>query len=240
MSRPGLTDQTAAAAASPHVAWFPLVQMDLDSGTLYLTGTPFDVDYNGITWTSLRGLGSLEKITETADEIAGLRFTLSGIPAAVVAEVQLERYQGRPCTVLWAFMAGQQDAPTLSALFTQAQPVPPTLSLHIAEQVNLLGDYVADVPGTYHVDTYVPADTLLVDPAAWQGRLDVATLQRSADTRTLTITAEHKLADWERPRKFYFNHADQQRLAPGDNFYLGIEAMTELTIVVFSKEVMAI
>lgn len=78
--------------------------------------------------------------------------------------------------------------------------------------------------------------TLHVDPAAWQGRLDVPNIELGKTTATITVTAEHRMVDWERPRKLLFNHADQQRIDPTDNFFLGIEAMVNAEIVVFSKE----
>ena len=186
MSRPGLTAGVIAAVAQDHVNWFPLVKMEFDSAAIYVAGTDFDVDYGGQTWLAARGLGSIDPIVESGDEIAGLKFTLAGVSTASIAEAQTEKYQGRPVTVLWCC-----------------------------------------------VDS---SGTLNVDPAAWQGRMDVPTIERSQGTCTISITAEHRMVDWQRPRKLLFNHADQQRIAPGDNFFLGLEAMAEKNIVLFSKE----
>lgn len=185
MNRSDLPAGVAATVQLGHVPWFPLVKLEFDSGTSYVAGTDFDVDYGGHTWTALRGLGNVEPIVESSEEIAGLRFSLSGVPTAAIAQAQSEKYQGRRCTVLWACVDGE---------------------------------------------------TLHVDPAAWQGKLDIPTIQRGQQTCTISITAEHHMADWQRPRKLLFNHADQQRVDPGDNFFLGIEAMAEKSIVLFSKE----
>jgi hypothetical protein len=185
-TRPAVPAGLVTAAGASHVKWFPLVKMELDTGTLYLSGTDFPVDYAGQTWLATRGLGTIDPITESADEITGLKFTLSGVPAGVVAEALQLDYQGRRVTVMFA---------------------------------------VLDASGI-----------LQVDPSAWQGKLDVPEISRAVGTRSITITAEHQMADWGRPRKLLFNHADQQRVDPGDNFFLGVETMQERQIVLFSKE----
>jgi hypothetical protein len=185
MSARGLSAGLQTALQKAHVAYFALLKIEFDSGPIYLSGTDFNVDYDGQTWLAARQIGTIEKLTETADQVEGLRFTLSGVSDAALAEAQQEQYQGRRVTVLWAFL----DGPTLH-----------------------------------------------VDPAAWQGRLDIPTISLGRTTATITVTAEHRMADWQRPRKLMFNHADQQRVDPGDNFFLGIEAMEKAEIVVFSKE----
>lgn len=185
--RPAIDSNVATTVAAAHVPWFPLVQMDFDGGTVRLAGTAFDVGYGGNTWTSTRGLGTMEPITESPDQINGFKFTLSGVPTAAISEALSEVYQGRLCTVLWAVLSGP---------------------------------------------------TLYVDPQAWQGRLDVPEITRDVGTCTISVTAEHRMADWGRPRRLLFNHADQQRVDATDNFFLGCEAMEEQEIVVFSKEVM--
>lgn len=100
--RPDVPAALVTAAAASHVAWFPLVYMNLDDGPLRLSGADFDVTYDGHVWTSARGLGSFEPIGESADEMEGLKFTLSGMPPGVVAEALVTKVQGRACTVLYA------------------------------------------------------------------------------------------------------------------------------------------
>lgn len=188
MSRPDIPAGVQSAVTADHVQWLPLVIMEFASGTIYLAGTDFDVDYGGHTYIAARGMGSMEPIVETPDDIAGIKFTLSGVPSAALTEALTEVYQGRKVTVMWGFLSA--------------------------------------------------SGTLTVDPAAWIGRLDIPEIVRGAGTRTITVTAEHRMADWKRPRQLLFNHADQQRIDPGDTFFLGIESMSERTIVVFSKEAM--
>ena len=190
MARPNLPVGLTTAASAEHVPWFPLIKMEFDAGdggTLYIAGTDFDVEYDGQDWISARGFGSMEAIVETPDEVAGIKFTLAGVPEAVLAEALLVKYQGRPCTVLWACLDG---------------------------------------------------GTLYVDPSAWKGRLDVPEISRGKGSRSITVTAEHRLVDWQRSRRLLFNDADQRRVDPTDTFFLGSENMAELEITLFSKDVM--
>lgn len=187
MSARNLTSGLQTALQQPHVPYFPLLKMVFDSQTLYLSGTDFDVDYDGQTWLAARGIGSIEKIVETGSSIEGMRFTLFGVSDESLAEVQQEKYQGREVTILWAFLDGA---------------------------------------------------TLHVDPTAWQGRLDVPAIAMGENNSTITVTAEHRMAAWMRPLPLLFNHADQIRIDPSDNFFLGIEALENADIVVFSKESM--
>lgn len=178
---------TAIALTQPHVSHFPLVHMEFDSGHVRIAGLDFNVEYptdSGIFWTAARGLGTMEVITETSESVEGLKFTLAGVPTSAIAEAQQEKYQGRGCTVLWAFMDG----------------------------------------GTMHVD-----------PVAWQGRLDIPTIERGQGTCTISITAEHSMADWRRKRELLFNSASQRRIDPADTFFDGIENSKRIEKVVFSK-----
>lgn len=190
MSRPGLPPGVATTVDNEHVPLFPLVSMEFDAedgGTLYIAGYPRDVPYDGNVYLSSRGLATIEPIIETSDEVTGLKFTLAGVPEAVLAEALIVKYQGRRCTILLAFLDGE---------------------------------------------------TMHVDPQAWQGRLDVPEITRAQGTRTITLTAEHRMVDWKRPRKLLFNDADQRRIDPTDTFFVGIESMEEREINLFSREVM--
>jgi hypothetical protein len=182
MSRPNLPGGLPTVLARDHVEFFPLVKLEFDSGTLYLSGCDFAVDYLGQLWTSLRGLGAIDVITESPDEIPGISLTLSGVPNEAIVHAQTEKYRGRRVTVLWAFFDG---------------------------------------------------DVLLVDSACWQGYIDVPVITRGPATCTIQITAENRMIDWQRPRGLIFNHADQQRILVGDNFFFGIEGMVEREIVLF-------
>jgi hypothetical protein len=66
--------------------------------------------------------------------------------------------------------------------------------------------------------------------------MDVPIITRGADSCTIQLTAENRMIDWQRPRGLLFNHADQQRVSPGDNFFLGIEGMVEREVVLFKGD----
>lgn len=190
MSRPDISSDLQSAVQNGHVPWFPLIKMEFDvadGGTLYVAGTDFPVTYDGQTWIATRGLVSMEPIVETSEEVTGVKFTLAGVTDALIAEALLVKYQGRPCTILWACLDGA---------------------------------------------------TLRVDPQAWQGRLDVPEIKRGRTSKTISVTAEHRMADWARSRGLMFNDADQRRIDPTDTFFVGCEQMTEKEIVLFSREVM--
>jgi hypothetical protein len=92
----GISTGLGNALQQPFVSWFPLVHMELDSGDLYISGAPFDVDWDGHTWITLHGLGSIEEITETSTTQQGLAFTLSAVPEAAIALALTEDVQQRP------------------------------------------------------------------------------------------------------------------------------------------------
>lgn len=93
-------DATALAnLTSQHVRAFPLVEMQLATGTLYIAGLPHSVDYNGHTWLADKGLGAIEPFTESATEISGCVFSLSGIPSSMISQVLTENVRGKPVIV---------------------------------------------------------------------------------------------------------------------------------------------
>ena len=185
MSRPNIPAELPAVLEQEHVEFFMLCKLEFDSETVYISGCDFDVEYDGQMWSSLRGLGQIDAIVESGDEIPGITLTLSGVPAESIAQVQTEQYRGRKVTLLWVFFDG-------------------------------------DIPR--------------VDPACWQGRMDIPIITRGPDTCTIQVTAENRMIDWQRNRGLLFNHADQQRIDPTDNFFLGIESMVEQEITLFKAE----
>lgn len=57
---------------------------------------------------------------------------------------------------------------------------------------------------------------IIADPVLiFWGRLDTMDIEVS-DTATITVNAESRLADWDRPRVRRYNHEDQQIDFPGD------------------------
>jgi hypothetical protein len=185
LSRPNIPVELPAVLEQDHVEFFMLCKLEFDSATVYISGCDFDVEYDGQIWSSLRGLGQIDAIVESGDEIPGINLTLSGVPNESIVHAQTEQYRGRKVTLLWVFFDG-------------------------------------DIPR--------------VDPACWQGRMDIPIITRGADTCTIQVTAENRMIDWQRTRGLLFNHADQQRVLEGDNFFLGIESMVEQEVTLFKAE----
>lgn len=103
MSR-SISGAVSTAVNAAHVKVFPLVEMALDSGTVYVCGAAHDVVYNSNTYQALYGLGSIEPIEETDSMVAGLAFTLSGVPSSIIATTLATEVQGRACVVRMAFI----------------------------------------------------------------------------------------------------------------------------------------
>ena len=191
MTARNLTAGAQAAIAQPHVACFPLIQMDFDAadgGTVRVCGLDFDVEYpqgSDTMYMAIGGLGSMEQINETSESVEGLKLTLSGVPIAKVAEAQQIKYQGRKCTVVMCFLDN---------------------------------------------------GTLYADPATWVGRLDVPVIERGKGTCTITVTAEHSMADWKRKYEQVYNSASQKKINPLDTFFDGIENSKRVEKIVFSKQ----
>lgn len=80
-----------------------LIDMELTSGTIYLTTAPTDIEYEGQTWIGGRQL-SVDQISDQGGELQGLRMTLSGVPSEMLALALAEPIQGRPVRARAALM----------------------------------------------------------------------------------------------------------------------------------------
>lgn len=103
MSR-GLVSGVTTAVAGTHVEWFPLLELLLDSGTVYLVGQPNDVSYGGHTYQAALGLGTIDPIEETDAEIKGLAFTMTAVPSSSVSLSLGTEVQGRGVILRLAFI----------------------------------------------------------------------------------------------------------------------------------------
>lgn len=72
----------------------------------------------------------------------------------------------------------------------------------------------------------VIADPVLV----FWGRLDTMDIELG-ETATITVSAESRLADWDRPRVRRYNHEDQQIDYPGDKFFEFVPQMVDRQLV---------
>jgi len=69
------------------------------------------------------------------------------------------------------------------------------------------------------------AHALIADPVLiFWGRMDTMDIELG-ETATITVNAESRLADWDRPRVRRYNHEDQQIDYPGDKGFEFVEQM---------------
>lgn len=103
-----LTSAMQDALAGTTLAPLLFAQLDFDSAPVRVTNLGHDIAWNGATWLGAGYVGSVDAIVESEGVRAdGLVFSLTGIPAALVAVTLTEQYQGRRVRVwLGAVAAG--------------------------------------------------------------------------------------------------------------------------------------
>lgn len=77
----------------------------------------------------------------------------------------------------------------------------------------------------------VDGTTLRVDPCAWQGVMDVMTLDDNGQQPVIRVTAEHQAIAWQQPSGAMFSDAEQQARYPGDKAFEFAAQIAEATIV---------
>lgn len=94
-----------------------------------------------------------------------------------------------------------------------------------------LGEARQGKAGTAWLGFFDEAGALIVDPLEmFQGRLDVPSIEESAETATVTITYESGRIDMGRPRERRYTSEDQKRDYPDDLGFDFVEAITELEL----------
>lgn len=87
------------------------------------------------------------------------------------------------------------------------------------------------------LDTSTEPPALAVDPNVWQGLLDVQTYNETS--ATVSVSAENRLIEWDRPRLLRYTDEDHRRDWPSDRFFKFVPQMAERQITIFSKEALA-
>ncbi len=106
MSR-GASSALKAAVGAQKVQPFNMVHMAFDSGDIRLWTGRGEISWNGYTWTGASGLLGISTIEETAEvKAAGIRLSLSGVPADLLAIALAEDYQGRTATIYYGAFSG--------------------------------------------------------------------------------------------------------------------------------------
>jgi hypothetical protein len=69
----------------------------------------------------------------------------------------------------------------------------------------------------WHYLVFLNEDQEIIDGHVylWRGRMDTISFELGS-TATLSLTAESRLADWDRPRVRRYTNQDQQQVYPGD------------------------
>ena len=87
----GLNESLASSLKAALLVW-----LDFASGAVRLTNASSSMTWQGEHYVAVGSLGSVEAIAETSDlSASGVRMTLSGIDASLVAIALTESYQGR-------------------------------------------------------------------------------------------------------------------------------------------------
>lgn len=103
MSR-SITAGQASAIAAAHVAACHLVEIDHPSGMLRFTDAPHDLTVGGNAYLGVGRMGAVESIRESAaPEATGIRLTLAGSVASLLAIALNDHVQGVGCRVYVCF-----------------------------------------------------------------------------------------------------------------------------------------
>lgn len=93
-----LTTAAAAALSAASVPIALLVEMDLTSA-LNLNTSNLDLVVSGTTYYGTKGLGRISALQDTAAELRGLQFELSGVPSDLLSLALSEPVQGKAVRV---------------------------------------------------------------------------------------------------------------------------------------------
>jgi len=85
--------------------------------------------------------------------------------------------------------------------------------------------------GRIYIGFLDASDAVIVHPIlAFEGRLDVPSIEEAGETSTISITYESRLIDLQRPRETRYTNEEQLRLYPSDVGFEFVPAMQEKEI----------
>lgn len=94
----------------------------------------------------------------------------------------------------------------------------------------VLGEQYQGRPAKIWIAFLDAAYAVITNPVlVFSGRIDTMEIDAGAEAR-ITVTAESRLVDWERPRIKQYTDADQQALYPGDLGLQFVARMSEVTL----------
>jgi hypothetical protein len=103
-----------------------LLEMQYDT-VLRVNSSAVDISWDGHTWLSSRGLGSIDAVRDTAGEVTGLRFVMSGVSSDAISLALGESARNRPVRMYCAILDPDShfvlDAPLVFAGLLDQTPI---------------------------------------------------------------------------------------------------------------------
>lgn len=178
-----------AGLEEPVVYPFFAVEIDFDSGPLYVWTGYGDLLFEGKTYLGAGQLINISSVEETTEiEAKGATITMTGIPSTFLSLALNEPYQGRECRIYFGlFFSGRE-------LTTQSDVTITTEDLF---------EFVTEDDTRYFIEIF-------------SGELDQMNIVEEANTATIAVTAENVLIKLERPVVRRFTSQDQKSRFPND------------------------
>lgn len=189
---------TVAELSKERIQPFFAVELDFDSGTLYLWSGYGDLVYNGKTYFGAGQLLNISSVSETTEmEAKGAVITLSGIPSSLLSLALQEPYQGRECRIYFGLDLTSEGILQESSYYI------------LLEDGSLL----------------TPEDSGISLTEIFSGELDQMNIEESVDSASISVTAENVLVKLERPVIRRLTNEDQKSRFPSDR---GLEFVASL------------
>lgn len=152
----GLDAAQLAAASGTHRITVPLVEMALDSGTLRLARSQWNIVHGGNTYIGVSL--QIKQLREAAGSIEGAEFMITGLDPVAMTIADQETYKGRIVTVRKAYINANTNAvignPTL--VFIGRMKAMPAQEVNSACDISLVAEH-------YDAELSRPAPTRLND-----------------------------------------------------------------------------
>ena len=105
-----LTASVSAASTATEVSPFLAVDLDFDSGSLYLWSGYGDLVIGAKTYFGAGNLLNISAVEETSElDARGATISLSGIPSDYLAVALAESFQGRPCRIYFGVVSNPSE-----------------------------------------------------------------------------------------------------------------------------------
>lgn len=182
---------------------FFAIDIDFDTGPLYVWSGIGDITINSKTYLGAGQLLNISSVEETTEiEAKGATITMSGIPSSFLALALTEPYQGRECRIYFGFKQVSSENWLLNSA--------------------LWNDAGVWVDTALWLDTY---ESGYLYTEVFSGELDQMNISEEANTATIAVTVENVLIKLERPVVRRFTNEDQKSRFPNDK---GLEFVASL------------